>query len=86
MAYDPTFRTSQEYLNIKAGFTGPLRSKQECYASLSGTVDAVNEATSRQRKANTYAGTTGKTEQESINNKIGSDGTAFPLHEAVRRL
>lgn len=86
MALDPTFRTSQEYLNIKAGFTGPLRTKQECWASLAARPGAVNAPITRQDEANSYAGTTGKTVQAAVNNKVGQGESTLTTQEAIRRL
>ncbi len=87
MAFDTNFRTSQEYLNIKAGFTGTLRSKQECMASLAGRRGGANltNIVSEQDCANTYAGTTGKITTDTDNNKVGSVGVALTEQEAIRR-
>ncbi len=77
MADSDILRTGQEYLNQKAGFTGPLRTKQECLNSLAGYTD--NTLTSNiawnkyagevpgriaQLSANVKAGTTGRTKQD----------------------
>lgn len=88
MAFDTTARSTQEYLNIKAGFTGALRSKQECLASLAGRRGGANltNIVSTQDCVNTYAGTTGKITQDALNNKVGSGGATLTEQEAVRRL
>jgi hypothetical protein len=86
MAFDTNFRTTQEYLNLKAGFTGTLRTKQECLASLSGRTNATNSVITEQLQANSYAGVTTKTVQDAMNNKVGATANTLTLQEAVRRL
>lgn len=86
MAFDITSRSTQEYLNIKAGFTGVLRTKQECLASLTGRANATNSVIIEQDQANSYAGTTNKIIQDALNNKVGSGGATLTKQEAVRRL
>lgn len=86
MAFDITPRTSQEYLNIKAGFTGALRTKQECWNAISGRTSSANSVIDRQDMANSYAGTAGRTIQEAANIKLGQTGTPLILMEAIRRL
>lgn len=85
MAFDTTFRTTQEYLNIKAGFTGVLRTKQECLASLAARPGAINAPITAQDEMNSCAGTSAKTRQDAANNKVGSTANALILQEAVRR-
>lgn len=85
MAFDPTFRTSQEYLNIKAGFTGTLRTKQECLAVLSGRTNSTNSVIVAQDQMNSYASTTGRTKQNAANVKVASVGDTLTSQEAIRR-
>lgn len=86
MAFDSTFRTTQEYLNLKAGTTG--LTKQECLARLSSRALGTNLANTvtAQDCVNTYAGTSGKTVQDALNNKVGATANALTEQEAARRL
>ncbi len=88
MANNAIGKTTQEYLNNKAGFVGELRSKQECLASLAGRRGGANllNIVSAGDSANTYAGTSGKTEQDALNNKVGSGGATLTVQDAIRRL
>lgn len=86
MPFDPTFRSTQEYLNIKAGFTGTLRTKQECLISLAGLPNVTNLTTGKQEAANSYAGTSAKITQAALNNKVGSSESTLTKQEATRRL
>jgi formylmethanofuran dehydrogenase subunit A len=86
MAFDPTFRTSQEYLNMKAGFTGELRSKQECLRSLAARPNTTNAVLNTHEAANSYAGTSQKTVQSALNNKVGNTVAGLTKQEAVRRI
>lgn len=83
MARDATFRTTQEYLNLKAGTTG--LTKQECLQRLSGRINGLAPIDS-QDGANSYAGTSGKAVAEALNNKVGSNGNTLTEQEAARRL
>lgn len=78
--FDETQRTTQDYLNRKAGFTGELRTKQECLQSLSS-----RPAISTQDAANSYAGTTGKITQDAMNVKAGEGGATLTKQEAAQR-
>lgn len=73
-------------MNLKAGFTGVLRTVQECLASLSGRPNATNSVLIAQNQANSYAGTTGKITQDALNNKVSSGGATLTKQEAARRL
>ncbi len=84
MAFDTEFRTTQEYLNIKAGTVG--LTKQECLQRLSGRTIVSNNVVDSQDCSNSYASTTGKTVQDSMNNKVASVGNALTTQEAARRL
>ncbi len=84
MAFDPTFRTTQEYLNQKAGTVG--RTKQECLLILANRPSAVNSVIIRQDAANSYAGTTGLLLQDAMNVKAGTTGSTLTKQEAARRL
>lgn len=86
MANNPVGKTTQEYLNDKAGFTGVLRTVQECLASLTGRSNATNAVITEQLQANSYAGTTGKHTQDALNVKVGAGGTTLTKQEAARRL
>lgn len=86
MANNAIGKTTQEYLNNKAGFTGVLRTVQECLASLAGRPSAVNAPIIQQDEANSYAGTTGKITQDALNVKVGTGGTTLLKQEAARRL
>lgn len=68
MAYI-NYNTTQEALNIAAGFTGPLRTQQECLNKLANKTGLTS-----QDAANFYAGTTKKTKQEALNAKAGTTG------------
>lgn len=83
MANNAVGKTTQEYLNDKAGFTGVLRTIQECLASLSGRTDPK---IIQQDQANLYAGTVGKITQDALNVKVGTGGTTLSKQEAARRL
>lgn len=91
MALDAQFRTTQEYLNNKCGFTGALRTKQECLAHLSGRKVGANllNTVSSQDCINTYAGVSGKISQLAYNNKAGEIATTvtntLTKQEAARR-
>ncbi len=86
MAFDTVFRTTQEYLNIKAGTVG--LTKQECLQRLSGRTIVNNNVVDSQDCANTYASTSGPVEtiQDALNNKVGYVQNALTTQEAVRRL
>lgn len=88
MANNAVGKTTQEYLNNKAGFTGELRSCQECLASLAGRRVGTNltNTVSEQDCANTHSGTTGKHTQDALNNKVGAGGATLTKQEAARRL
>ncbi len=86
MANNAQGKTTQEYLNDKAGFTGVLRTVQECLASLTGRSNATNSVINTQDQANTYAGTSAKIEQDALNVKVGAGGTTLSKQEAARRL
>ena len=87
MANNTVGKTTQEYLNNKAGFVGELRTCQECLRSLSARPDTVNTKISTQDAANSYAGTTNRTEQEALNVKAGAGGgSTLTKQEAARRL
>lgn len=88
MANNAQGKTTQEYLNDKAGFTGELRTCQECLASLAGRRGGANllNPVSEQDSANTYSGTTNKTTQDAMNVKVGSGGATLTKQEAARRL
>lgn len=81
---DPTFRTSQEYLNLKAGFTGPLRTKQECWQALSGYTSTVNATLSTGTMCSAYCGGSGS-QQNRMNFKAGESGNTLTRQEAIRR-
>lgn len=83
MANNAQGKTTQEYLNDKAGFTGVLRTCQECLASLTGRTDPT---IIMQDQANSYAGTTEKITQDALNVKVGEGGATLTKQEAVRRL
>lgn len=84
MAFDATFRTTQEYLNQKAGTTG--RTKQECLIILAGLTPTTNTVIIQQIASNVYAGTSGKIVQDALNNKVGAGGATLTKQEAARRL
>lgn len=86
MSNNAVGKTTQEYLNNKAGFTGVLRTIQECLASLTGLSSATNSVINTQDQANTYAGTTNKIEQDALNVKVGEGGTTLSKQECARRL
>lgn len=88
MANNAIGKTTQEYLNNKAGFTGALRTIQECLASLSGRALGTNltNKVGTHESANTYAGTSGKSKQDALNVKVGSGGARLTKQEAARRL
>lgn len=88
MANNAVGKTTQEYLNNKAGFVGELRTVQECLASLSNRRNGTNltNRVSEQDCANTHAGTTGKTTQDALNVKVGGGGATLTKQEAARRL
>lgn len=88
MANNAVGKTTQEYLNNKAGFVGELRSCQECLASLSGRRNGTNltNPVSEQDCSNTYSGTTGKITQDALNVKVGGGGATLSKQEAARRL
>ncbi len=75
MAVD--LRTTQEYLNAKAGTVG--LTKQKCLEIL-----ASKPLVGKQVAANNYAGTIGRTTQEALNVKVGTVGLS--TQEAARRL
>lgn len=83
MANNAVGKTTQEYLNDKAGFTGELRTVQECLASLTGRTDP---SIIQQDQANSYAGTSEKITQDALNVKVGSGGATLTKQDAVRRL
>lgn len=85
MAFDPEFRTSQRYLNIKAGFTGDLRTKQECWKVLAGVTDQVNNPGSTGTAVAAYCGGSGS-QQNRMNFKVGSIDNTLTKQEAIRRL
>jgi len=86
MANNAQGKTTQEYLNDKAGFVAPLRTVQECLASLTGRTDATNAKIIEQDLANSYATTTDKITQDALNNKVGEGGATLTKQEAARRL
>lgn len=86
MANNAQGKTTQEYLNDKAGFVAPLRTIQECMASLSGRPDVINNKITLQNLTNSYAGTSGKITQDALNDKVGSGGATLTKQEAARRL
>ncbi len=88
MANNAVGKTTQEYLNNKAGFVGELRSIQECMASLAGRRGGANllKQVNTPDSANTYAGTSNKIEQDAMNVKVGSGGATLTKQEAARRL
>lgn len=86
MANNAVGKTTQEYLNDKAGFTGDLRTVQECMASLAARTNTPNNVIIEQDLANSYAGTTGKITQDALNVKVGEGGTTLSKQEAARRL
>lgn len=88
MANNAVGKTTQEYLNNKAGFTGELRTVQECLASLAGRAGGANllNPVSEQDSSNTYAGTTEKITQDALNVKVGGGGATLSKQEAARRL
>lgn len=86
MANNAIGKTTQEYLNDKAGFTGELRTVQECLRSLSARPDTTNAKITEQDAANSYAGTVGKHTQDALNVKVGTGGTTLSKQEAARRL
>lgn len=86
MANNAVGKTTQEYLNNKAGFVGPLRTVQECLDSLTGRTSATNAKIIEQDLANSYATTAGKITQDALNNKVGSGGATLTKQEAARRL
>lgn len=77
MALD--LRTTQEYLNAKAGTVG--LTKQQALARLAGVSE---NSMSHGDAANNYAGTTGRSGQEALNVKVGTTG--LTKQEAARRL
>lgn len=88
MANNAIGKTTQEYLNNKAGFTGALRTVQECLASLAGRRNGANllNPVTEQDSANTYSGTSSKTTQDAMNVKVGSGGATLTKQESARRL
>lgn len=88
MANNAIGKTTQEYLNNKAGFIGELRTVQECLASLAGRRGGANllNPVSEQDSANTYSTTVDKITQDAMNVKVGSGGATLTKQEAVRRL
>lgn len=86
MANNAIGKTTQEYLNDKAGFVAPLRTIQECLRSLAGLPDVSNLPTGEQEAANSYAGTSSKIIQDALNVKVGTGGTTLSKQEAARRL
>lgn len=85
MAFDITPRTEQEQLNIKAGFTGPLRTKQECWWALGGFVNSANSVYTTGTTVASYCGGSGS-QQNRMNFKVGSTGNTLTKQEAIRRL
>ncbi len=86
MAFDSNNRTSQEYLNLKAGFTGPLRTKQQCWDSLAGmTAQIINNPNTSGTAVASYCGGTGS-QQMRMNFKVGSTDNTLTKQEAIRRL
>lgn len=85
MAFDITFRTEQEYLNNKAGFTGPLRTKQECWWALAGAASQINSVPPLGTAVAAYCGGSGS-QQLRMNFKVGYTGNTLTKQEAIRRL
>ena len=82
MAVD--LRTTQEYLNAKAGTVG--RTKQECLAILSSMAPGTNQK-DHGTLANNYAGVTGRTAQDALSIKAGvSPIVGLSKQEAARRI
>lgn len=84
MSFDPAFRTSQEYLNNKAGFTGPLRTKQECFWALANMQSTPNVVPTTGAAVAAYCGGSGS-QQNRMNFKVGSSDNTLTKQEAERR-
>lgn len=86
MANNTPGKTTQEYLNNKAGFVGELRTVQECLRSLAARPDTTNAKITEQDAANSYSGTVEKITQDAMNVKVGTGGTTLSKQEAARRM
>ena len=77
-----TTKTTQEYLNTKAGLSGYLRTKQEAMNLLAGTSGlTLQDATIAYATA-----TAGSSIQQSLNKKVGQLGTNLITQDAASLL